>query len=134
VLAFTGTEFTTGGGQLKNGETLVRADLSSSGAPAAARAGRYAIEGSNAQGGNGFDAGNYDIAYVNGILSVAAKAGASENLAPSGGTIWRNQANEANRASSPERPGQAGGSGQALAGANPFLTLAPVFIRARGEE
>ncbi len=134
VLAFTGSEFATGGGQLKNGETLVRVDLSSSGAPADAKAGRYAIEAENAQGGNGFDASNYDIAYVNGILSVAAKAGASENQAPSGGTIWRNQAHEANRASPPARPGQAGGGAQALAAATPFLTLAPVFIRARGEE
>ncbi len=134
VLAFTGSEFATGGGQLKNGETLVRVDLSSSGAPVDAKAGRYAIEAENAQGGNGFDASNYDIAYVNGILSVAAKAGASENQAPSGGTIWRNQAHEANRASPPARPGQAGGGAQALAAATPFLTLAPVFIRARGEE
>ncbi len=143
LLAFTGTEFTTGGGQLKNGETLVRVDLSSSGAPADAKAGSYAIAVGNAQGGNGFDASNYDIAYVNGVLSVAAKAGAQENpagaqenQAPSSGTIWRNQAHEAHKAHQAppqERLGQARG-GQTLAGTSPFLTLAPIFIRALGED
>ncbi|QEL66371.1 hypothetical protein OTERR_28950 [Oryzomicrobium terrae] len=143
LLAFTGTEFTTGGGQLKNDETLVRVDLSSSGAPADAKAGSYAIAVGNAQGGNGFDASNYDIAYVNGVLSVAAKAGAQENpagaqenQAPSSGTIWRNQAHEAHKAHQAppqERLGQARG-GQTLAGTSPFLTLAPIFIRARDED
>ena len=66
---FAGTEFTSSG--LQNSETIGGVTLASTGAAATANvAGTpYAIAASNATGG-GFTAGNYNIAYVNGLLTI----------------------------------------------------------------
>ncbi len=70
LLGFDGTEFSTNDGGLVAGETVQSVTLASAGSAAQAGAGSYAIAASNVQGGNGFDAGNYDIRYVDGSLSV----------------------------------------------------------------
>ena len=74
VVTFTGSEFTTGAGQLKNGETVGSVTLTSAGAAATASvAGSpYAITPSAASGGT-FDANNYSIGYVAGALTVNSR-------------------------------------------------------------
>ncbi|WP_418319282.1 YDG domain-containing protein [Piscinibacter sakaiensis] len=69
TLVFNGTEFTTSA--LQAGETVGRVDLTSAGAASTASVagGPYPIIPSNARGGT-FDARNYDIRYVNGVLVV----------------------------------------------------------------
>ena len=69
TFTFAGTEFGTSG--LKNGETVGSVALSSNGAPATASvAGSpYSIVASNATGGT-FNAGNYNVTYVNGTFTV----------------------------------------------------------------
>jgi hypothetical protein len=67
ALTFTGTEFTPVG--LLNGDTISSVTLTSAGAVATANAGAYAITPSNAVFSVG-NAGNYNIAYVNGVLTV----------------------------------------------------------------
>ncbi|MEJ8838751.1 YDG domain-containing protein [Ramlibacter sp. AN1133] len=69
ALAFAGTEFTAQG--LVGTERIAAVTLASPGAPAAATGGTYAITASGGTGTNGFVAGNYRIAYVDGTLSVA---------------------------------------------------------------
>ncbi|RLK51974.1 filamentous hemagglutinin family protein [Stenotrophomonas rhizophila] len=56
---------------LLHGDTVGKVDLASSGASASANVGNYTITASNADG-NGLS--NYDITYVNGVLSIG-KAG-----------------------------------------------------------
>ena len=69
TVTFTGSEFTSTG--LQNGESIGSVTLTSAGAPATANvAGSpYAIIPSAATGGT-FNAGNYTIGYVNGVLTV----------------------------------------------------------------
>ncbi|MDE1996613.1 MAG: hypothetical protein KGI75_29210, partial [Rhizobiaceae bacterium] len=72
TFSFDGTEFTTGSGQLKNGDTVTGVTLTSSGTAATANVNGgtpYTITASGATGSQ-FDAGNYDIAYVAGGLTV----------------------------------------------------------------
>jgi hypothetical protein len=64
---FTGNEFTPAG--LQNGETIGSVTLASAGAPAPAPVGPYAIMASNATGGT-FTASDYNISYVNGLMTV----------------------------------------------------------------
>ncbi|GLS42237.1 beta strand repeat-containing protein [Methylobacterium brachythecii] len=66
TLTFAGTEFTTTG--LVNGDTVTGVTLTSTGAPAAAAPGIYAILASNAQGTG--VAANYAITYLPGTLAV----------------------------------------------------------------
>lgn len=68
---FNGTEFTASG--LVAGEHVASVSLTSEGAAASAPTGSYAIVASNAVGGSGFSAGNYDITYLNGALAVFAE-------------------------------------------------------------
>src|SRR4029079_900368 len=63
VFTFAGTEFTTGLGQLVNGNTVTSVSLASTGAPATATVGSYAIIPSAAIGSG---LSNYAITYVNG--------------------------------------------------------------------
>jgi hypothetical protein len=71
TVTFAGTEFTTGAGQLKNGETVGSVTLASLGAPATAsvNGNPYDITASAAAGGT-FNVNNYNIGYVNGALTV----------------------------------------------------------------
>ncbi|HUL42536.1 MAG TPA: MBG domain-containing protein, partial [Burkholderiales bacterium] len=64
---FTGTEFTSAG--LQFGETIGSVTLTSAGAPAPAPVGTYPIVPSAATGGT-FSASNYNISYVNGLMTV----------------------------------------------------------------
>jgi filamentous hemagglutinin family protein len=70
-VSFSGTDFTTGANQLKNGETIGGVTLSSDGAPATAgvNGAPYTIAVSGAQGGT-FNIANYTPNYVNGNLTV----------------------------------------------------------------
>jgi hypothetical protein len=71
LVTFTGTEFTTGAGQLVNGDTVTSVTLTSDGAASAATVAtpgpNYAIVPSAAVGTK---LGNYEITYVNGMLTV----------------------------------------------------------------
>ena len=67
-LTFAGTEFTTGAGQLVNGNTVTSVTLTSSGAGSGAPTGLYDIVPSAAVGSG---LGNYNIAYHNGTLTVS---------------------------------------------------------------
>jgi filamentous hemagglutinin family protein len=71
TVTFAGTEFTTGAGQLKNGETVGSVTLASLGKPAAApvSSSPYDITATAATGGT-FNANNYTVGYVNGALTV----------------------------------------------------------------
>ncbi|MDD5471432.1 MAG: YDG domain-containing protein, partial [Sideroxydans sp.] len=71
TLNFAGTEFTPVG--LVGGDLISSVTLTSSGAVNTANVGSYAITPSNAVFSVG-SAGNYDITYVNGILTVTPKA------------------------------------------------------------
>ncbi len=75
TLTFAGTEFTTGAGELKNGETIGSATITSAGAAvtASVAGSPYAVTASAATGGT-FNASNYDITYVNGSLTVVPLA------------------------------------------------------------
>jgi len=66
---FTGNEFTPTG--LQNGETIGSVTLISAGAPAPAPVGSYPIIPSAATGGT-FSASNYNISYVNGLMTVTS--------------------------------------------------------------
>jgi len=68
AFSFTDTEFTASG--LQDGQTLVSANLASSGATRDAAAGDYAIQISGAVGSSSFHLSNYNVSYVNGILTV----------------------------------------------------------------
>src|SRR5207302_788775 len=74
ALGFAGTEFSTGAGQLVNGDTVTGVSLTSAGAAAAATyttpGPDYAIVAGDAAG-NGL--GNYAISYVNGNLHVSQR-------------------------------------------------------------
>jgi len=144
TLIFQGTEFTTGSGQLKNGETVTNVMLVSDGAPASAQTGSYRIEASDVQGENGFVVGNYDITYVNGTLTVAVATGSGGSMAnpgmPSGGSLA--QALRSHVAAPEEKAKrtqrQAMGADQApspqqLVSASPYLTMTPGYIRIRGQ-
>ena len=74
AFTFTGTEFTTGTGQLKNGDTITSVTLTSSGAPATATvAGSpYSIVPSAAVFSPAGAASNYNISYANGSFTVIA--------------------------------------------------------------
>ena len=65
---FAGTEFTTSA--LQNGETISSVSLASAGAVNNANVASYAITGSAAIGGGGFNATNYVINYVDGAMTV----------------------------------------------------------------
>ena len=71
LVTFTGTEFTTGAGQLVNGDTVTSVTLTSDGAASAATVAapgpNYAIVPSAAVGTK---LGHYEITYVNGMLTV----------------------------------------------------------------
>jgi hypothetical protein len=69
TVVFTGTEFTTGAGQLVPGDTVTSVTLTSTGAPAAAGVGGHPIVPSAAVG-SGLT--NYNIQYVPGTLTVGA--------------------------------------------------------------
>ena len=73
TLTFTGTEFSTGSGQLKNSDSVASVTLTSAGAAATAgvTGSPYAITAS-AAAGTGL--GNYNIAYHDGHLTVHAIA------------------------------------------------------------
>ncbi len=122
ALALSGsTGFTASG--LVQGETVGSVTLDSAGAPADAVAGTYAIAASNAVGGHGFDAANYDIQYVDGSLTVISPM--------NGGVIWR----LAQGQSDPRRHWlQDAASVQTASSGVPYLTLAPGFIPVPGEE
>ena len=66
---FTGNEFTPTG--LQFGETIGSVTLTSAGAPAPAPVGPYPILASAATGGT-FTASNYNISYVNGLMTVTS--------------------------------------------------------------
>ena len=67
-LAFAGTEFTTGAGQLVNGNTVTSVTLTSSGAVSGASTGLYDIVPSAAVVSG---LGNYNLNYHNGTLTVS---------------------------------------------------------------
>jgi hypothetical protein len=67
-LTFAGTEFTTGVGQLLNGNTVTNVTLTSIGAVNGALTGTYDIVASAAEGSG---LGNYSIAYHEGKLTVS---------------------------------------------------------------
>jgi hypothetical protein len=73
AFTFTGTEFSTGAGQLKNTDSVASVTLSSTGAAATAgvAGSPYAIVASNATGAG---LGNYNISYHDGHLTVHAIA------------------------------------------------------------
>ncbi|MBU1213606.1 MAG: hypothetical protein KKA63_00055 [Gammaproteobacteria bacterium] len=71
TLNFAGTEFAPVG--LMGGDVISSVTLTSAGATATANAGSYAIVPSNAMFSVG-SASNYDITYINGILTVTPKA------------------------------------------------------------
>jgi hypothetical protein len=71
-LIFNGTEFSASG--LQAGESIASVSLASTGAPAEAPVGAYAITPSAAVGANGFLAGNYSVTYLNGALAVFSPA------------------------------------------------------------
>jgi hypothetical protein len=79
TVTFAGTEFSTGAGQLVNGDSVSSVTLASAGAPAtAAVAGSpYTITATNAQGTG---LGNYTIAYAPGTLTVISFSTATTNL------------------------------------------------------
>lgn len=68
---FTGNEFTTAG--LQNGESIGSVTIDSDGIPASANVAMYNISAANAVGGT-FDAGNYDINFVDSTFSVQPAA------------------------------------------------------------
>ncbi|HVM51511.1 MAG TPA: HYR domain-containing protein [Candidatus Acidoferrum sp.] len=68
TLTFAGTEFTTGAGQLVNGNAVTSVTLTSAGAASGAVPGNYDIVPSAAQGSG---LANYSIGYHNGTLTVA---------------------------------------------------------------
>jgi hypothetical protein len=68
TLTFAGTAFTTGAGQLVNGDTVTSVTLTSAGAASGAATGLYDIVPSAAVGTG---LGNYTLAYHNGKLTVA---------------------------------------------------------------
>ena len=70
TLPSCGTEFSTGVGQLVNGDTVTSVSLSSAGAAATAAVGPYNIVPSAAVGSG---LSNYTINYLNGALTVSAK-------------------------------------------------------------
>jgi hypothetical protein len=70
-LTFSGSEFTATG--LQNGETVGSVTLVSGGSDATASVGPYDIVASAATGGT-FNASNYNIGYVDGTLTVNARA------------------------------------------------------------
>ena len=67
TFTFTGTEFTTGAGQLVSGDSVTSVSLSSTGAPGTATVGGYPIVASAAVG-TGLS--NYNITYHDGTLTV----------------------------------------------------------------
>ena len=69
TVSFNGTEFSASG--LQNGETIGTVNLASAGAAPTANVAPYPITASNATGGT-FTAGNYNITYQNGVLTVRA--------------------------------------------------------------
>src|SRR5204862_5488025 len=73
AFTFTGTEFSTGAGQLKNTDSVASVTLSSAGAAATAgvAGSPYAIMASAA---TGTGLGNYNISYHDGHLTVHAIA------------------------------------------------------------
>ncbi|MEO8755141.1 MAG: MBG domain-containing protein, partial [Casimicrobiaceae bacterium] len=74
LLTFAGTEFASGVGQLRNGDTVGSVTLTSAGAPAGApvAGSPYAIIAGGAAGGT-FAASDYVVAYVNGVLAVTQR-------------------------------------------------------------
>jgi hypothetical protein len=70
TITFAGNEFTTGAGELINGNYVTSVTLTSAGAAASATSGNYQIVPSAAIG-SGLD--NYAINYVNGLLAVSGK-------------------------------------------------------------
>ncbi|HTM77888.1 MAG TPA: MBG domain-containing protein, partial [Devosia sp.] len=72
TLAFNGTEFTVGAGQLRNGDSVTSVSLTSSGSAATASVGAYGIGASAAIGI--LDLGNYAISYTGGLLQVTPRA------------------------------------------------------------
>lgn len=108
------TGFTVSG--LAQGETVNRVTLESAGAASDALVGSYAIEASQAVGSGGFEAGNYDIRYVDGSLTVISPM--------TGGVIWR----EARAQALPAHWRQSEDSAQLASSGVPHLTLAPGFI------
>lgn len=115
------TGFTASG--LAQGEVVDSVTLESAGTPSSAMVGSYAIQASNAAGGIGFDAGNYDIRYVDGSLSVISLM--------TGGVIWREARTQALPAGG--QPREADITQIASSGV-PNLTLAPGFIRVQEGE
>ena len=71
TFSFTGSEFSAGAGQLRNGDSIGSVSLTSSGSVATAgvASGPYAITPSSATGGT-FAASDYSISYGNGALTV----------------------------------------------------------------
>ncbi len=86
TLSFTGNEFSSSG--LRNGETIGSVALSSTGAVASASVagGPYPIIPSNASGGT-FSPGNYNVTYVNGVLTVTPATLTAVAAALTGTTI-----------------------------------------------
>lgn len=78
TFVFNGTEFSVAG--LRNDDRVTRARFASDGAPASARVGTYSIDVSGARGEG---LGNYDIAYVPGVFTVAPPAPQEGVAAPS---------------------------------------------------
>jgi len=73
AVTFAGTEFTTGAGQLVNGDSVTSVTLTSTGAAAGATVGTYPIVASAAVG-TGLS--NYTIGYHDGTLTILYSTGA----------------------------------------------------------
>jgi hypothetical protein len=77
TFTFTGTEFTTGAGELVNGDTVASVTLSSGGAAATATVTapgpNYAITAGVAVFAPAGAGGNYDVSYHNGTLHIDAR-------------------------------------------------------------
>ncbi|WP_370679932.1 filamentous hemagglutinin N-terminal domain-containing protein [Comamonas sp. GB3 AK4-5] len=110
------TGFTATG--LQGGERIASVTLASDGTRADAKVGKHGILASNAQGGWGFDASNYDLTYEAGTLTVTPGV-------PEGGNIWHAQHPQL-LAGAPAFATLPAGQ---PAGGVPFLELEPGYIR-----
>ncbi len=74
ALSLGTSRFSTGAGELVNGDSVASVTLSSAGAAASAAKGDYDVTASAAVAGLGTDLDNYDVRYVRGTLAVAARS------------------------------------------------------------
>ena len=74
LLVLGTSAFTTGSGELVNGDTIASVTLTSTGAPATANVGSHAVVPSAAVAGPATLLSNYDIHYANGNLEVGQRS------------------------------------------------------------